>query len=330
MVSAEEILNTVVGTAESSTISGHRDVSRDASFKRFFSRRTVLAATIKDSIKEFDGMSFDEVVECLVPDSKNPDFVEKLSEEITEFGNKVLLDVIFKCKIGSKIEPIQIVVDLEMQRSYSVGYPIIKRGIYYACQLVARQLKDDDYNKLSPVYSIWISRYHVPKELQNTVTRFRIHAENSDGKEVYKLQEDASLVNVDLILLSDDYDWNTADTEQVKFLQSIFLDRYSDRVYNPNVEVTENMMNEINDIRTEESQYRKEMDAEKQFGRVEGRAEGSCLKEIQLILNLRDTYTVGRISVLVDVSEDFAESVLRIASTYNTVDVDEIYRKLTE
>ena len=34
--------------------------------------------------------------------------------------------------------------------------------------------------------------------------------------------------------------------------------------------------------------------------------------------------------MLVDVSEDFVESVLRIASTYNTVDVDEIYRKLTE
>ena len=283
-----------------------RDLSRDEAFKRFFSRRTVLAATIKDSIKEFENMSFQEVVDCLVPSEDDPDFVKKLSEEITEYGNKVLLDIIFECKIKSRVESTRLIVDLEMQRKYNMDYPVIKRGLYYASELLARQLPEsNDYSKLVPVYSIWISRFGVKKALQNTVTRFRIHAENSDGVDVSELEEQARLINVDLITLSPDYDWDVDDAMQVKFLQSIFNSGYANKMFNPYVEVTDSMINEIHTIKTKEDEYRHELEVELAQGRKEGREEG---REEGVLISLaalcKNGYTVDEAFTLLNIPEN--------------------------
>lgn len=69
-----------------------------------------------------------------------------------------------------------------MQRKYNVEYPLIKRGVYYAAELLVRQLANNAYGNLVPVYSIWISRFGVKKELQNTVTRFRMSAYEQDER----------------------------------------------------------------------------------------------------------------------------------------------------
>ncbi len=54
----------------------------------------------------------------------------------------------------------QMIINIEAQNKYSAGYPLIKRGIYYASRLISAQrgtvFYKEDYGKLQKVYSIWI------------------------------------------------------------------------------------------------------------------------------------------------------------------------------
>lgn len=327
----------------------YRDVSRDASFKRFFSRRSVLAAIVKESIPEFQDMEFKDVVDCIVPSEDDPEFAKKLSEEITEFGNKILLDIIFECRLNSGIESTRLIIDLEMQRKYNVEYPLIKRGVYYAAELLARQLANNAYGNLVPVYSIWISRFGVKKELQNTVTRFRMSAKNSNNVDVSDLEKLSRLINIDLITLSPDYDWDTDDDAQVKFLQAIFQNRFESKEFNPYVEVTDNMANEIYTIKTKEDEYRHELELERdeglragrdeglRAGREEGlragrdeglragREEGSLLQLISMVLKQQERgRNVSEIADRLDVEFGVVDKIVKISHTLNTQDPEQV------
>ena len=48
-----------------------------------------------------------------------------------------------------------------------------------------------------------------------------------------------SLINIDLLLLSEKHDWNPADAMVVKFLQAIFKDKLRDNNFNPYLRVNE-------------------------------------------------------------------------------------------
>ena len=81
-------------------------------------------------------------------------------------------------------EPIRLIVNIEAQKSYHTGYPLIKRGIYYCSRMISAQYGTEfvksNYQNIRKVYSIWIC-LEVPKEWENTITRYHIVEENLVG-----------------------------------------------------------------------------------------------------------------------------------------------------
>ncbi len=216
-----------------------------------------------------------------------------------------------------------------MQRKYNVEYPLIKRGVYYAAELLARQLANNAYGNLVPVYSIWISRFGVKKELQNTVTRFRMSTKNSNNVDVSDLEKLSRLINIDLITLSPDYDWDTDDDAQVKFLQAIFQNRFESKEFNPYVEVTDNMANEIYNIKTKEDEYRHELELERdeglRAGREEGREEGALLQLIAMVLKQQERgRNISEIADRLDVEFGIVDKIVKISRTLNTQDPEQV------
>lgn len=75
-------------------------------------------------------------------------------------------------------EPVRLIINVEAQRSYYPGYPIVTRGIYYAARMVSAQksveFTDDHYEDIKKVYSIRIC-CHVPGRRTNTVACYELN-----------------------------------------------------------------------------------------------------------------------------------------------------------
>ncbi|MCI9379669.1 MAG: hypothetical protein HFG88_01335 [Dorea sp.] len=69
-------------------------------------------------------------------------------------------------------------LDVEPQKTYRLGYPIEKRGMYYLARRLSSQLslvlKGTDYNLLTKCYSIWICRDDIPIEDQYSISVYEM------------------------------------------------------------------------------------------------------------------------------------------------------------
>lgn len=249
------------------------DCSRDEAFKRVFCRKDVLAGILIDLVPEYKGLTHSDVMNRIISsDCKNIN-ADSFTEDVG-FPKKVIYDIVIKCSDSTNVE---LFFDLEMQRKYNVGYSVASRGIYYGSRLLSGQLESgEDYSKLVPVYSAWICTHGVPKELENKVLSFRTQCTNEgevDNSTVRNLEESAQLVNLDLILLSENYDFDK-DDRLMNFIQSIFKGRIQDRTVNPWVEPSMDFVEGVSILMSKEDEYKMELEAEKAEGRAEGREEG--------------------------------------------------------
>ena len=66
---------------------------------------------------------------------------------------------------------------MEAQNRFKPGYPLVRRGVYYASRLISAQgrteVKNERYDSLKKVYSVWICTV-PPAELRNTIVEFRL------------------------------------------------------------------------------------------------------------------------------------------------------------
>lgn len=105
-----------------------------------------------------------------------------------------------------------------------------------------------------PVYSTWICLYGIPEAQQNTVQSFRLQNVLSDY-----YPNEKSLINIDLLLLSEKYDWHPADAMVVKFLQAIFKDKLLDNNFNPFLQISPEIESELESIMTAQEEYEYEL-----------------------------------------------------------------------
>jgi hypothetical protein len=91
---------------------------------------------------------------------------------------------------------VQLIINIEAQRSRRTSYPLLKRAMYYVSRLISSQYGVDfdraQYGKIKKVYSIWlcmdapddrggITRYHMQEEPE--------YGNILDEKENYDLQQ---------------------------------------------------------------------------------------------------------------------------------------------
>lgn len=75
--------------------------------------------------------------------------------------------------------------NVEAQRDYYPGYPIVTQGVYYAARMISAQksvkFTDDHYENIKKVYSIWIC-YRVPQKRKNTIACYELRERFLAGK----------------------------------------------------------------------------------------------------------------------------------------------------
>lgn len=82
-------------------------------------------------------------------------------------------------------------IDMEPQKNYSLPYSVEKRGMYYLARRLSSQLsivtEQTDYGQLEKCYSIWICRDNIPKDEQYSVSVYEtVNTQNTSWKETPK------------------------------------------------------------------------------------------------------------------------------------------------
>ena len=186
----------------------------DAAAKKLLSSKKILAWILKYCVEEFKDSSIADIRDRYIigiPETASVPVLtdetnaaammgtDRISGERTEdttiTEGKVTFDVRFRA-ITPHNELVQLIINIEAQRSRRTSYPLLKRAMYYVSRLISSQYGVDfdraQYGKIKKVYSIWLCM-DAPDE-KGGITRYRMQEEPEYGnvrtdKEDYDLQQ---------------------------------------------------------------------------------------------------------------------------------------------
>ena len=194
-----EVQNSISKTIDTA----EQEAQYDACVKRLLSEKIILAWLLKECVNEFKQYSIPRIVkDCIegepkvavvAVDQDDLDYAEDLADNQIEGLNtedasikegKVYYDIRFLAVVPDTKEPVQLIINVEAQKSDKTPYPLIKRAIYYASRMISAQknkiFTKSHYEKICKVYSIWILM-NVDEEKANTITKYRIAEEQVIG-----------------------------------------------------------------------------------------------------------------------------------------------------
>ena len=105
------------------------------------------------------------------------------TEDITGKGGLVRYDVLCGLGLPNHEGKVDMFMNIEAQGKNNMGYPLLKRSIYYGIRLLVRQkntpngFQKTNYEDLKKVYSIWICMKHSTKK-SGVMNRYSLHEEH--------------------------------------------------------------------------------------------------------------------------------------------------------
>lgn len=211
------------------------DASYDDACKRLLSHKEVLARILKECVSEYKSYDIETIKNCIGKDiSISKEAIhqfERVVNENTEDGSVteglIKFDIKFTAITPDK-EPIQLIINVENQNDYSPGYPLVKRCIYYACRLISAEhetvFKNDDYDKIVKVYTIWICTSNFEKE-EPRITEFVLDKKELLGKSYPIKKKDYDLLDIIIIRLCKNP--NDYDSDIIRFLTYLLSHKFS-------------------------------------------------------------------------------------------------------
>ena len=150
-----------------------QDTKQDGVAKMLFTHKQIVGWILQECFPEFKGCPLDFIIinclDCL-------DDVDYLIGDATHGSGGTDMDVCIHVRLPQDLETkIGIIINIEIQNNFSPGYNIIKRGIYYECDLIVREKEtvftDSHYDDMKKVYTVWIC-LQAPDKLANTFERY--------------------------------------------------------------------------------------------------------------------------------------------------------------
>ena len=189
----------------------------DECAKKLLIYNAVIAWILKSCTKEFSQYSVQFICDnCLTGDieisqrSVHQDYLDKntrlngnqridgLNTEANSINEQtVYYDIRFKACLPDSDEPVQLIINLEIQLNDTPGYPLVTRGFYYCARMISEQygtvFTDEHYEKIQKVYSIWICP-DPAKKRKNGIFKYHtvedtIHGTPYTSPESYDLME---------------------------------------------------------------------------------------------------------------------------------------------
>ena len=157
----------------------------DTSCKRLLAGKQFLARIMKTCLAEYQTCSLDEIetqyIETSPVISREPvhqdEIIGSNNESVSSAEGTVRFDIRFEASAPGSDDLIHLMIDLEAQRNFSPGYPLLKRAAYYCGRMISAQrgpvFSSSDYGRLRKVYSIWIC-LDPPARLSGTIGKYEM------------------------------------------------------------------------------------------------------------------------------------------------------------
>ena len=256
----------------------------DAFLKRFFSRRPVLAALLRELAPEFRDMDVADIARNHLLPLGDSELVQICNTD----GGSCRYDIVFRClRPGHKSSRDCIVFDIEFQNKTNLGYAIIKRGIYYSSNLLCSEkgtlFEDSDYGGLRKVHGLWLCP-RAPASRANSILRYNLR-ESVEGEAVAQAaspQDDYDLIALTVVNLNDDVP--PKGDRGLRLLHALFSSAISpgerERIlkeeYSINLTTEEKMMYSVFHYAMKDGKKKARREGE-EIGCREGRKEGEKL-----------------------------------------------------
>lgn len=151
----------------------HQNPAYDQAAKMFLSKKKMLAWILKRVVVEYKDVSLKDIEETYIegepqvsvvpvnPDHPVPQSIKgSRNEDSSPTEGKIVFDILFHARAPVSGELITLIINIEAQKQYPDKYPLIKRGVYYACRALSsekeREFTGIDYGSICKVYSIWL------------------------------------------------------------------------------------------------------------------------------------------------------------------------------
>ena len=246
----------------------------DECAKKLLTYKAVIAWILKSCTKEFSQYSVNFICDnCLKenieissravhqdhPDrSKLLDGNEQIdclnSEANAIKDQTVYYDIRFKAYIPNTEEPVQLIINLEIQLNDTPGYPLVTRGFYYCARMISEQygtiFTDEHYKKIQKAYSIWICP-DPAKKRKNGI--FKYHTiENTILGKSYTDPQSYDLMEVVIVNLGDadkESELEILDLLNVLFSTSATPEEKKKRLHEDfDIAMTEEFESEVRDM----------------------------------------------------------------------------------
>ena len=214
----------------------------DECAKKLLTYKAIVAWILKSCTKEFSQYSVRFICNnCLRDDievSSRAVHQEQLDRDEMLNGNEqisslnseansikdqtVYYDIRFKAYIPDNEEPLQMIINLEIQLNDTPGYPLVTKGFYYCARMISEQygtvFTGEHYEKLQKVYSIWICP-DPAKKRRNGI--FRYHTvQDPVWAKAYETPDNYDLMEVVIVNLGDAD--KKSDLEILDLLNTLF------------------------------------------------------------------------------------------------------------
>lgn len=198
----------------------------DESARNFVAEKPVLAYILKSALDEYAEYTVQEIAEKFIegkpeikriavhldhPDREDnsgmmsgDDKVEGLpTEDKSQRDGTVYFDIRFFAVLPQSGELVEILVNCEIQNNDTPGYPLPKRGIYYAARMISSQrgtiFKDQEYGKITKVVSIRLCE-DTANARSDTINRYSFTEECLRG-DFHEEKKDYDLMTVVVLRL---------------------------------------------------------------------------------------------------------------------------------
>ena len=187
-----------------------QNASYDAYCRNLLVNKQILARILKTCVKEFHDCPIKDIEEKYIKGTPKVHEVAAHRDETAEFidgmgredvGMKekpITYDIFFRVLSPKDDEMLEMIINVESQKDFYPGYPLIKRGIYYCSRMISSQygteMPDTCYEKLKKVYSIWICS-NPPKYRKNTINAYSMKEQNLVGS-VAEKEENYDMLTV--------------------------------------------------------------------------------------------------------------------------------------
>ncbi|MCD7904842.1 MAG: Rpn family recombination-promoting nuclease/putative transposase [Clostridiales bacterium] len=168
-----------------------------------------LANILKDCLEEFKDYDQYDIADKFIEGEPeiSVEAVHENEKEIIKGMDRedtiVRYDILFYAFVPSLAGKVKLIINVEAQNDFAPKYPLLKRAVYYCSRLISdqynKEFSNSEYGKIKKVVSIWIC-CNVPKNKQNTITRFSLKEQNIIGQAKYNFK-DYDLLDIVMVCL---------------------------------------------------------------------------------------------------------------------------------